>query len=113
NAFGINALVVMPETAALAKVQATRGYGAEVRLIGADFGGAVDAAQEIAAQTGRIFISAFDDEAIIAGQGTLGLEIAEDCPQAKLVLVPVGGGGLIGGAALALKAAITAVCLNG
>jgi threonine dehydratase len=113
QALGISALVVMPANAALAKVQATRGYGAEVVLEGDGFADAAAKAQVIAAETGRVFISAYDDEAVIAGQGTLGLELAGQCPQARLVVVPVGGGGLIGGAALALKSALPDVCVFG
>src|SRR5207244_3361887 len=113
EALGISALVVMPANAALAKVQATRGYGAKLVLEGDGFAAAAAKAEAIAAETGRVFISAYDDEAIIAGQGTLGLEIADQCPQAQLVVIPVGGGGLIGGAALALKSVLPAVRIAG
>jgi len=106
GALGISATVVMPEGAALAKVQATLGYGAKVVFHGADFGEAEVRARAIAREEGRVLVPAFDDPAVIAGQGTLGLEIAEECASARLVLVPVGGGGLIAGVALALKASL-------
>ncbi|HEY7268783.1 MAG TPA: threonine ammonia-lyase [Dehalococcoidia bacterium] len=112
-AAGVSATVVMPANAALAKVQATRAYGARVILKGAGFSEATDEASRIAAAEGRIMIPAFDDEAIIAGQGSLGLEIARQCPDAKLVLVPVGGGGLIAGIAVALKALLPGVTVVG
>jgi threonine dehydratase len=103
-AFGAKAVVVMPEHATLQKVQATRGYGAEVLLHGAGFGEATQKAHELANKHGYIFVSAYDDERIIAGQGTVGLEIAEEAPDAELVIVPVGGGGLIAGVSIVLKA---------
>jgi len=104
RAAGISAKVVMPKNATLAKVEATRAYGGEVVLDGDDFSEAQARALEISKTEGRIVIPAFDDEAIIAGQGTIGLELAQQCPEAGLVLVPVGGGGLIAGVATALKA---------
>jgi threonine dehydratase len=100
---GIAATVVMPVNAALAKVQATRAYGATVLLHGDDFAEASAEAARLARDHGLTMVPAFDDEAVIAGQGTVGLEIAEQCPQAALALVPVGGGGLISGVAVALK----------
>ena len=100
---GIKATVVMPRQATLAKVQATRRYGATVVLEGESFAAAMDRAQSLAQEHGLIFIPAFDDERVIAGQGTLGLELLEDCPEADEVIVPVGGGGLIAGIATALK----------
>ncbi|MSQ61021.1 MAG: threonine ammonia-lyase [Dehalococcoidia bacterium] len=103
-ALGVASTIVMPETAPLAKIEATRGYGAEVLLHGAGFGQAAEYARALAKKRGLTFIPAFDDEAIIAGQGTVGLELAEQCPDARLVLVPVGGGGLAAGMAIALKA---------
>jgi threonine dehydratase len=102
--FGAAATVVMPEHATLAKVQATQSYGAEVVLHGDGFGEAAQKARVIAKERGLVMISAYDDEQVIAGQGTVGLEIAAGCPGAELVLVPVGGGGLIAGVAVALKA---------
>jgi threonine dehydratase len=103
-AAGIPALVVMPASAAFAKVEATRGYGAEVVQAGADFQGAVEAMERIAAERDLTMVPAFDDERIIAGQGTLGLEICAALPDVELVLVPVGGGGLAAGVASAIKA---------
>jgi threonine dehydratase len=100
---GVAAKVVMPVNAALAKVQATRAYGAEVVLHGADFAEASAKADELAREQGLTMVSAFDDDAVIAGQGTVGIEVAEQCPDAGLALVPVGGGGLIAGVAAALK----------
>jgi len=101
---GIKATVFMPKMASIAKVQATRGYGAEVRLEGAIFDEAVQAAKAFAAETGAEFVSAFDHDDIIAGQGTLALELLDDLPDVETVIVPVGGGGLIAGVAIAIKA---------
>lgn len=100
---GIKATVFMPAAASIAKVQATRNYGADVQLVGAIFDEAVSAAKAYAASTGAIFVSAFDDDDIIAGQGTVALEILEDLPDVETVVVPVGGGGLMSGMAIALK----------
>jgi threonine dehydratase len=97
------AVVYMPLAASIAKVLATRGYGAEVRLAGDSFDGAVAAAEAFARESGATFISAFDHDDIIAGQASVGLELLEDLPDLDTVIVPVGGGGLISGAALALK----------
>jgi len=102
---GIRATVVMPENAQLPKLAATRGYGAEVVLHGASLTDALAAAREIADNTGAVFIHPFEHPDIIAGQGTVGLEITEQCPQARTVVVPVGGGGLIAGIAHALRGA--------
>ena len=100
---GLKATVFMPVTASIAKIQATRGYGAEVRLVGAIFDEAVQAAQAHAEETGALFVSAFDHDDIIAGQGTLALEILADLPEVDTVVVPVGGGGLMSGVAIAIK----------
>lgn len=97
------ATVFMPVGASIAKVLATRGYGAEVTLAGDSFDGAVAAAEAHAKQTGATFISAFDHDDIIAGQGSVGLELLEDLPDLDTVVIPVGGGGLISGMAAALK----------
>jgi len=98
---GVKATVVMPETAAIAKVAATRSYGQQVVLKGVDYQAAYRAAQELRERSGAVFVDAYDDPFVIAGQGTVGLEIAgEVAPDA--VLVPVGGGGLIAGIAVAL-----------
>jgi threonine dehydratase len=101
---GTRATVVMPAAAPLPKVAATRGYGAEVILHGASVEEALARAREISEQTGSVMIHPFDHADVIAGQGTVGLEIAEQCPQARTVVVPVGGGGLASGVAVALGA---------
>ncbi len=100
---GIPATIVMPRFAPLIKVSWARRYGAEVILAGVDFDEALAEAQRLQRERGSLFIPAFDDPAVIAGQGTLGLELLEQAPELDAVLVPVGGGGLIGGIALALK----------
>jgi threonine dehydratase len=96
---GVDARVVMPEHAPIAKVSATRDYGAEVVLHGADYNEAQERAQEIAEAENRTYVHAFDDWAVMAGQGTLGLEIVEELPDLDTVIVPIGGGGLISGVA--------------
>jgi threonine dehydratase len=98
---GLQATIVMPRTAAIAKVDATRGYGQEVVLAGADYQAARTAAEAIRQQSGATFIDAYDDLLVIAGQGTVGLEIADEVTP-DIVLVPVGGGGLIAGIAVAI-----------
>jgi threonine dehydratase len=100
---GIKATVFMPEGAPIPKANATRGYGAEVRFFGEHLTQALVAAQEFADETGAVFIHPFDHPDIVAGQGTAGLEILEQAPQAATVLVPTGGGGLIAGIAVAIK----------
>ncbi|NNF68126.1 MAG: threonine ammonia-lyase [Acidimicrobiia bacterium] len=102
--YGISATVFMPVDASIPKINATRGYGADVRLVGNDLGESVDAATAFAAGTGAELIHPYDDPAIIAGQGTLGLEVIDQLPTAGVVVIPVGGGGLIGGSATAIKA---------
>ena len=104
RAHDVSATVVMPRTTPLAKVEATREYGAAIVLHGDSYDEARDEALRIAAERGLLTISAFDDERIVAGQGTCGLEILEDAPDIDTVIVPVGGGGLIAGTALAVKA---------
>jgi threonine dehydratase len=101
---GVKATVFMPEFASIAKIQATRGYGAEVVLVGKNFDEAVAAGKERALQAGAPFISAYDDDGIITGQGTLGIEILEDVPDVETLLVCVGGGGLFSGVATAVRA---------
>lgn len=100
---GIHATIVMPRFAPLIKVTSARRYGADVRLAGMDFDEALAEARQIQNEQGSVFIPAFNDPAVIAGQGTLGLELQEQTPDCDAVLVPVGGGGLIGGIAVALK----------
>lgn len=97
--------VVMPETAAFSKVAATTGYGAKVLLAGRDYSEACRKAEEIAAQQGATFVHAFDDIDVIAGQGTVGLELLEQLPDVDTVVVPVGGGGLLAGVVSALRGA--------
>jgi threonine dehydratase len=112
-ALGAKATVVMPVSAALPKVAATRSYGAEVVMHGASVEDALARAQEVAAETGSVFIHPFDHPDVIAGQGTVGLEIAEQCPQARTIVVPVGGGGLAAGIAVAARTALPAARLVG
>jgi threonine dehydratase len=100
---GCTATVVMPEGAPLPKVQATRGYGADVILHGTCVEDAVAEAMAFAERTGAVFIHPYDHRDIVAGQGTLGLEIIEQCPQARTIVVPVGGGGLAAGLTVAVK----------
>ena len=101
---GTAATVYMPEGAALPKVAATRGYGATVELVGQTVDDALAAAQEHATRTGAVFIHPFDHPDVIAGQGTVGLEIVEQCPDVATVVTAVGGGGLISGVAAAVRA---------
>ena len=100
---GVPATVYMPEAASLAKVGATEGYGASVRLVGDSVEDSVAAAVADAASDGRTLVHPFDDELVIAGQGTVGLEILEDVPDVDAIVVPLGGGGLLSGIALAVK----------
>lgn len=100
---GIAATIVMPEWAPLIKVTQCRRHGATVVLAGQDYDDAYAEARRREAATGAVFVHPFDDPAVIAGQGTLGLELLEQVPDLDAVVVPVGGGGLIGGVALAIK----------
>jgi threonine dehydratase len=100
---GIAAVVVMPEWAPLGKVTAARRHGAEVILAGENYDAAYARAKEIEAERDLVFVHPFDDPRVIAGQGTIGLEILEQVPGLDAVVVPVGGGGLIGGIGLAVK----------
>ncbi len=99
---GIKATVFMPERVPIPKEKATRQYGADVRLVGSSFDVALTAARDFADSTGAIFIHPFDHPDIVAGQGTIGLELLEQVPQAATVVVPVGGGGLLAGIATAI-----------
>jgi threonine dehydratase len=101
---GRRSVIFMPEAAPLPKVQATRDYGAEVRFGPVLVDDCIVEARDFAAAHGAVFVPPFDDPRIIAGQGTLGLEVAEEAPEARTVLVPVGGGGLLAGVAVALRA---------
>ncbi|MBS2031653.1 MAG: threonine ammonia-lyase [Deltaproteobacteria bacterium] len=100
---GITATIVMPEATPLIKVQSTRGHGAKVVLHGANFDEAYAEARRIQAAENLCFVHPFDDPAVIAGQGTVGLELLEQNPYLEMVVVPIGGGGLIAGIATALK----------
>jgi threonine dehydratase len=100
--FGVPAVIVVPDVAPRIKVEATRAYGAEV--VEVPIGEHEAKAHELAAERGLTLVPPFDDAAVIAGQGTVGLEIAEDLPDVEVVLVPVSGGGLAAGVGVALKA---------
>jgi threonine dehydratase len=100
---GIRARIYVPQDAPMAKVEACRHYSAQTELVGASFEEALAAAHQHAADTGATFIHPYEDEVVIAGQGTIGLELAEQVPQAETVLVPVGGGGLASGISVALR----------
>ena len=100
---GIRALIVMPLTTPLGKVTATRDFGAEVLLHGANYDEACDEAIRLCDEQQLTFIHPFDDAGVMAGQGTIGLELLEQVPQLEAVVVPIGGGGLIGGIACAIK----------
>jgi threonine dehydratase len=99
---GVRATVFMPQDAPMAKIEATRNYGAEVELAGESFDDAMANAQQHVDSTGATFVPPFEDELVIAGQGTIGLELAEQVEEIETVVVPVGGGGLASGIALAL-----------
>lgn len=99
---GVKATIVMPRTAAISKVDATRGYGQTVVLEGVDYQEAHRAAESLCAKSGALFVDAYDDPLVVAGQGTIGLEILDEVTP-DFVFVPVGGGGLVSGIALAIK----------
>jgi len=101
---GVQATIVMPETTPIMKVANTRGHGARVVLFGSNYDEAYSEARRLEREDGLTFVHPFDDEAIIAGQGTLGLEVLEQVAGLDAVLVPVGGGGLVSGVAVAVKA---------
>ena len=100
---GIKAVIVMPRHTPLIKVEATRQYGAEVVLAGEVYDEAYETACELQEKHGYVFVHPFDDEDVIEGQGTIALEILEELPNADIILVPIGGGGLISGVAAAAK----------
>ncbi len=110
---GCEATVVMPEGAPLPKVAATRGYGAEVVLTGTCVEDALAEALAYAERTGAVFIHPYDHPDVVAGQGTVGFEIVEQCPQVRTVVVPVGGGGLAAGLAVAVKSLDPAINVVG
>ena len=101
---GVDATIVMPEYAPIAKIKATRAYGGDVVLNGVDYAAAAERAREIERATGATYVHAFEDRDVMAGQGTIGLEIVEQCPDVDTVVVGVGGGGLISGIATAVTA---------
>ena len=101
--YGIRAVVCMATNATPAKIAATRGYGAEVVLYGTIWDEANEKAKELVRDEGLTYVHPFDDAQIIAGQGTLGLEIIQDWPDVDAVIVPIGGGGLIAGVSMAVK----------
>ncbi len=100
---GINSLICIPDGAPISKVEATKSYGAEVQLVEGAYDDAYNKAIEIQKQSGMTFIHPFNDDMVIAGQGTIGLEILDALPKVDAVIVPVGGGGLISGVAFAIK----------
>jgi len=110
---GVRAVVVVPRTAPRIKTDAIRRYGAELVTVEPTLEARVAATEELAARHGYVIIPPFDDRAVIAGQGTIGLEIAADCPRADLVVVPVSGGGLISGIAAALRARVPGTAVVG
>jgi len=100
---GIKSTIVMPKFSPVAKIQATQSYGAKVVLHGNVFDDALAYAKETAEKTGATFLHPFNDEDVIAGQGTIGLEILDDCPEVDVIAVPIGGGGLVSGISIAVK----------
>jgi threonine dehydratase len=110
---GVRATIFMPQDAPMAKVEPTKNYGAKAELIGASFEDALAAALEHASSTGATFVHPYEDERVIAGQGTIGLELAEQVPDAGTVVIPVGGGGLASGIALALRAVMPGLRIVG
>ena len=100
---GIRSVICMPDGAPISKVEATKAFGAEVRLVPGSYDDAAAYAVKLQQETGMTFIHPFNDDEVIAGQGTIGLEILDQLPDADIVLVPVGGGGLISGVSFAIK----------
>lgn len=110
---GTRATIVLPQFAPLTKIVATKSHGAEVILQGNTFDEAVAYSKQLAAENGSLYVHAFDDDLIIAGQGTIGMEIAEAEPATTVVVVPIGGGGIISGIAIAVKALLPNVRVIG
>ncbi|MBQ7857413.1 MAG: pyridoxal-phosphate dependent enzyme, partial [Oscillospiraceae bacterium] len=100
---GISSLICLPDTAPISKIEATKGYGAEVCLVEGCYDDAYQKALQLRDEKGYTFVHPFDDENVIAGQGTIGLEILNDLDDIDAVIVPIGGGGLISGVAYAIK----------
>ena len=111
--YGIKAVVCMAENATPSKIAATRAYGAEVVLHGTIWDEANEKAKQLVEERGYTYIHPFDDEQLILGQGTVGLEIYQDWPEVELAIVPIGGGGLISGVSTALKACNPAIRVVG
>jgi threonine dehydratase len=101
---GVKATIFMPQDAPMAKVEPTKNYGGHAELVGSTFEDALAAAYERAEATGATFVHPYEDDRVIAGQGTIGLELAEQVPEAETFVIPIGGGGLCSGIALALRA---------
>lgn len=101
---GVPVTIVMPEGTPFVKADGTRAHGATVVIKGLDFSGSTEEAHRLRDEKGYVFVSAFDDEGIVAGQGVCGLEFLEDAPDLDVLIVPIGGGGLIAGTAIAAKA---------
>jgi threonine dehydratase len=110
---GARAQIFMPQEAPLAKVAAVKSYGGEVRLVEGSYDQAEQGALVAARESGKTFVPPFDDPAVIAGQGTVGLEIARQAPDTKLIVLPLGGGGLASGVAVAAKAKLPGVRVVG
>ena len=113
HAAGVPATIIMPVWASIAKQQATRGYGAKLILEGDSLVESIAIGQRMASETKKVFIHPYDDEEVMIGQGTIGVEILEDMPDVDYIFVPVGGGGLIGGIAVAAKSLRPAVHVIG
>src|SRR5213594_2991815 len=103
RSLGVKAVIVMPSNAPAIKREATAALGAEIVVVGPASSERQAKAEELAAQHGYVIVPPYNDEKIIAGQGTMGLEILEDMPEVESVLIPVGGGGMISGVAAAIK----------
>ena len=101
---GVPVTIVMPEGTPFAKINGTRSHGATVVIHGLDFTGSTEEAKRLEAEKGYVFVSAFDDEGIVAGQGVCAIEFLEDAPDLDALIIPIGGGGLIAGCAIAAKA---------
>ncbi|CAN5296083.1 threonine ammonia-lyase [soil metagenome] len=110
---GVPVTIVMPEGTPFTKVDGTRSHGATVVIKGSDFTGSTTEAHRLRDEDGLVFISAFDDEGVIAGQGVCAIEFLEDAPDLDVLIIPIGGGGLIAGCAVAAKAIKPGICIFG